>query len=441
MGRTSLAFQEMRTQTTDVGFYGEMAFCQNSRHYSCVSGGFTLAKDSSNRRRVLAGAAALFAAGSSRAQMVALPFGNGERPLKTYPEKRPMLVLTERPPQLETPFEVFDHGAFTSNDAFFVRYHLAGTPPRGLDAATHRVKVLGAVNTPLDLSLEDLRRDFPVVELAAVNECSGNGRGFSSPRVAGGQLGEGMMGNALWRGVSVRALLQRAGVMASAHAVEFNGADRPQIATVADFVKGLGIDHARNGEVMLAYEMNGAPLPLLNGYPLRLIVPGYYGTYWVKHLTDLTVLEQESQSYWMQKAYRIPDNDCACVPAASAAGATRPIGKLNVRSFITNFTDGQTAQASPKVLVRGIAFDGGAGIEAVELSSDGGRTWKPTALGKDHGQFSFREWSAHLPLDPGEHLLVARARNKAGDLQPQAANWNPSAYMRNASDVVRVVAA
>jgi len=394
-----------------------------------------------DRRRVLTGAAALLAAGAAQAETVTLPFGNGERPMKAYPGKRPMLVLTERPPQLETPFEVFDHGAFTPNDAFFVRYHLAGTPPRGLDAATHRVKVAGAVDKPLDLSLEDLRRDFPAVEIAAVNECSGNGRGFSSPRVAGGQLGEGMMGNALWRGVSVRALLERAGVKATAHAVEFNGADRPQIASVADFVKGLGIDHARNGEVMLAYEMNGEPLPLLNGYPLRLIVPGYYGTYWVKHLTDLTVLEQESQSYWMQKAYRIPDNDCACVPAGTAPSATRPIGKLNVRSFITNLADGQSAKASPRALVRGVAFDGGAGVEAVDLSTDGGKTWKPAVLGQDHGKYSFREWSAHVLLERGEHLLVARAKSKAGDLQPLTANWNPSAYMRNAADAVRVIAA
>jgi len=400
-----------------------------------------MATNLSDRRSVLTGAAAVLAAGAARAQTETLPFGNGERPLRAYPEKRPMLVLTERPPQLETPFEVFDHGAFTPNDAFFVRYHLAGTPPRGLDAATHRVKVLGAVDRSLDLSLEDLRRDFPAVEFAAVNECSGNGRGFSSPRVAGGQLGEGMMGNALWRGVSVRALLDRAGVKATAHAVEFNGADRPQIATVADFVKGLGIDHARSGEVMLAYEMNGAPLPLLNGYPLRLIVPGYYGTYWVKHLTELTVLEAESQSYWMQKAYRIPDNDCACVPAGTAASATRPIGKLNVRSFITNLTDGQAAKASPRTLVRGIAFDGGSGVEAVDLSIDGGKTWKPAALGQDHGKYSFREWSAHVPLDRGEHVLVARAKSKAGDLQPLTANWNPNAYMRNAPDAVRVIAA
>jgi len=374
------------------------------------------------------------------AEEVSLPFGNGERSLGTFPQKRPMIVLTQRPPQLETPFEVFDHGAFTPNDAFFVRYHLSGAPPRGLSAATHRLKIGGAVETPLDLGLEDLRKSFPTVEMAAVNQCSGNGRGFSSPRVGGGQLGNGAMGSALWRGVPLRALLDKAGVKASAKAVEFNGADTPPMKVIPDFVKALGLDHARDGEVMLAYEMNGAPLPLLNGYPLRLVVPGYYGTYWVKHLTDITVLEQESQSFFMQKAYRVPDNACACTPPGQPAAQTRPIGKLNVRSFITNLRDGQQVAAG-RTPVRGIAFDGGSGIAGVEVSTDGGKAWAPAGLGRDHGRYGFREWSTRVALPRGEHVLMARARSQAGELQPMSQTWNPSGYMRNVVDPVRVVAA
>jgi len=394
------------------------------------------------RRDVLAGALALMAGGRAFADpeaSVSLPFGNGERPIGVFPEKRPMIVLTQRPPQLETPFEVFDHGAFTPNDAFFVRYHLSGAPPRGLDAATHRLTIGGAVETPLDLGIADLRRNFPVVEMAAVNQCSGNGRGFSSPRVGGGQLGNGAMGAALWRGVPLRALLDKAGLKASAKAVEFNGADVPPMKAIPDFIKALSVDHARQGEVMLAYEMNGAPLPLLNGYPLRLIVPGYYGTYWVKHLTDIKVLEQDSQSYFMQKAYRVPDNDCACTPAGQPATQTRPIGKLNVRSFITNMRDGQKVAAG-RLLVRGIAFDGGSGVAGVMVSADGGQVWTPAKLGQDHGPYGFREWSTHLSLPKGDHVLMARARSNAGELQPLTQTWNPSAYMRNVADPVRVVA-
>jgi DMSO/TMAO reductase YedYZ molybdopterin-dependent catalytic subunit len=396
-----------------------------------------------HRREVLAGALALMAGGRAVAgpePTVSLPFGNGERPLVAYPQKRPMIVLTQRPPQLETPFEVFDHGAFTPNDAFFVRYHLSGAPPRGLDAATHRLKIAGAVQTPLDLGLDDLRNSFPVVEIAAVNQCSGNGRGFSAPRVGGGQLGNGAMGSALWRGVPLRALLDKAGVKGSAKAVEFNGADVPPMTVIPDFIKALSVDHARQGEVMLAYEMNGAPLPLLNGYPLRLVVPGYYGTYWVKHLTEITVLEQESQSYFMQKAYRVPDNDCACTPAGQPAAQTRPIGKLNVRSLITNVRDGQTVAAG-RALVRGIAFDGGSGIAAVEVSTDGGKAWALASLSQDHGPYGFREWSTHVALAKGDHVLMARARSKGGEVQPMTQTWNPPGYMRNVVDPVRVMAA
>jgi len=395
------------------------------------------------RREVLAGAIALMVGGRAAAEpasVVSLPFDNGERPLGVYPQKRPMIVLTERPPQLETPFEVFDHGAFTPNDAFFVRYHLAGAPPRGLNAATHRLKIGGAVNMPLDLGMDDLRKDFPAVELAAVNQCSGNGRGFSSPRVAGGQLGNGAMGAALWRGVPLRALLDKAGVKPSAKAVEFNGADVPPMRTIPDFIKALSVDHARQPEVMLAYEMNGAPLPLLNGYPLRLIVPGYYGTYWVKHLTEITVLEQDSQSYFMQKAYRTPDNDCACTPAGQPAAQTRPIGRLNIRSFITNVRDGQTVAAG-RVPLRGIAFDGGSGIAGVEVSTDGGKAWAKGSLGQDHGPYGFREWSTRVVLPKGDHVLMVRAHSKAGEVQPMTQTWNPPGYMRNVVDPVRVVAA
>ena len=223
--------------------------------------------------------------------------------------------------------------------------------------------------------------------------------------------------------------------------MEFNGADNPVIRSIPDFIKALSVDHARQDEVMLAYEMNGAPLPLLNGYPLRLIVPGYYGTYWVKHLTDITLLEQESQSYFMQKAYRVPDNDCTCTPSGQPAARTRPIGRLNVRSFITNVQDGQKLGAGRRVALRGIAFDGGSGIAAVEVSTDGGKAWAATTLGHDHGSFGFREWSTHVPLSPGDHVLMARARSRAGELQPMTQTWNPPGYMRNVVEAVRVMAA
>lgn len=212
------------------------------------------------------------------ADKIQLPFGNGERALVQYPQKRPLIQMTARPPQLETPFEIFDESVITPNDAFFVRYHLADIP-LSIDPETFRIELKGKVNTPLSLSLQDLRTAFEPVELVAVNQCSGNSRGFFEPRVAGGQLAHGAMGNARWRGVPLKALLDKAGLQPGAKQVTFNGLDGPVVPETPDFVKALDIDHARDGEVMVAYAMNGADLPHLNGYPVRLVVPGHYGTY------------------------------------------------------------------------------------------------------------------------------------------------------------------
>src|SRR5882724_2788123 len=151
----------------------------------------------------LAGLAAGFGGGAwkSRAEdFVVLPFENGKRPLVKYPQKRPLIRLTTRPPQLETPFSVFDEGVITPNDAFFVRYHL-NLPPLNVDVDAFRLRVTGKIKTPAEFSVAELKSKFEPVEIIAVNQCSGNGRGFSQPRVPGGQMANGAMGNARWRGV------------------------------------------------------------------------------------------------------------------------------------------------------------------------------------------------------------------------------------------------
>src|SRR5437660_4205776 len=269
---------------------------------------------------------------------VTLPFDNGERPLVKYPQKRPMIGLTSRPPQLETPFSVFNDGVITPNNAFFVRYHLADIP-LNIDPDTFTLEIKGQVEKPLKLSLADIKR-LPSVEIVAVNQCSGNSRGFFEPRVAGGQSGNGAMGNARWRGASLKAVLDLAGVQKTAKQVAFNGLDTAIVDKTPDSVKALDIDVARNGEVMLAYSMNGQDLPMLNGYPVRLVVPGYYGTYWIKHLNEITVLDAPLDNFWMSTAYRIPDNACACVTPGSAPKSTTPINRFDVRSFFTNVSDG-----------------------------------------------------------------------------------------------------
>jgi DMSO/TMAO reductase YedYZ molybdopterin-dependent catalytic subunit len=400
-----------------------------------------------NRREALTSALALGAAAAAAgkrslaaaSERATLPFANGERPLVAYPGKRPLIRLTTRPPQLETPFSVFDEGIFTPNDAFFVRYHLADIPLK-IDPDAFRLTIEGKVDAPLSLSLSDLRNGFDPVELAAVNQCSGNSRGFFEPRVAGGQLANGAMGNARWKGVALKALLTKAGVQAGAVQVSFQGLDRPALPETPAFMKALDLDHALDGEVMIAYAMNGEDLPWLNGFPIRLIVPGCYGTYWVKHLNEIKVLDAPLDSFWMKTAYRIPNNLCACTEPGKAPSSTVPIGRFNVRSFLTNIADGATVKADSALNLRGIAFDGGYDISDVVVSADEGKTWTEAALGENLGKYSFREWRVSVVLAPGKRRLMVRAANRIGQTQPLEPLWNPPGYMRNAVEITNVVA-
>lgn len=386
---------------------------------------------------VLAGTG--FLPDAARAADVTLPFGAGERPMVTVPGKRPLIGLTARPPQLETPFSVFNEGVITPNDAFFVRYHLADIP-LSIDPDTYRIAVKGSVENPLSLSLADLKA-MPAIEYAAVNQCSGNSRGFFEPRVAGGQLANGAMGNARWRGVPLKAVLDKAGVKAGAKQVTFHGLDGPVMPETPAFVKALDIDHARDGEVMLAWSMNDADLPWLNGFPVRLVVPGYYGTYWVKHLSDITVIDGEFDGFWMKTAYRIPANDCACTEPGKAPTATVPINRFTIRSFLTSLADGASVKAGAPVTLKGIAFDGGYGITKVEVSTDDGKTWKDAALGKDLGKYSFHEWTLPVTFAAGDHAVRVRASNVKGQTQPMTPLWNPAGYMRNVVETTHVRAA
>jgi sulfite dehydrogenase (cytochrome) subunit A len=372
------------------------------------------------------------------AESAMLPFANGQRELVTYPGKRPLLRLSARPPQLETPFSVFNESVITPNDAFFVRYHLAGVPTE-IDPDTYAIEIGGSVATPISISLQDLKA-MDAVEVTAVHQCSGNSRGLFEPRVGGGQAGNGMMGCAVWKGVPLKAVLEKAGVKDSAKFVSFDGLDGPVLEGTPDFVKALDIGHATDGEVMIAYQMNGEDIPWLNGFPVKLVVPGYYGTYWVKHLSKITVLDQALEDFWMKPAYRIPDNACACVEPGAAVASSVPINRFSIRSFITSVLDGDSVAAGPLAL-RGIAFDGGYGITEVDVSTDGGMTWSAATLGDDLGKYAFREWTASVTLPAGETALMVRAVNKIGQSQPMQPLWNPSGYMRNVVETTKVTAA
>jgi DMSO/TMAO reductase YedYZ molybdopterin-dependent catalytic subunit len=399
------------------------------------------------RRRLLQGAAALgttLVAAPSRAGetvQLNLPGGPGTRPLTTaFPQKGRMVLQRTRPPLLETPFAVFDQGIFTPNEQFFVRWHWA-VIPETIDVATFRLKVRGHVARPLAFSLPDLLR-LPRVELAAVNQCSGNSRGLFQPRVPGGQWENGAMGNAQWTGVRLRDVLDRAGVKPGAVAVRFDGLDEPVVDGAPDFTKSLDIDHARDGEVMIAYQMNGAPLPLLNGFPLRLVVPGWYSTYWVKMLSDIEVLDAPDQTYWMKTAYRIPDTPHASVKPGQTGFNTVPINRMVPRSFFTNVTNSTKVKPSAPIPLRGIAFGGDCGVAAVDISADGGRQWQPAALGRDEGKYSFRRWTAHISAPPPTGItLLIRCTNTNAVAQPMQPNWNGGGFMRNVIESVHLAVA
>jgi len=394
------------------------------------------------RRRLLAAAAVATAGAATRAWGrtvdLRLPGGPSARPLTTaYPEKGAMILQRERPPLLETPFEVFDQGVFTPNDRFFVRWHWPF--PTAVDLATFKLNVRGHVGRPLSLSMADLLA-MPRVELAAVNQCAGNSRGLFTPRVTGAQWRHGAMGNALWTGVSLRHVLDRAGVRAGASAVRFTGAEGAIGDDALRFAKSLAVDHARDGEVMLAFAMNGEQLPLLNGFPVRLVAPGWYSTYWVKMLNDIEVLTGLDEGYWMARAYRIPAAPGANVAPDATGYPTAPISRMAPRSWITNFADEATAPFAPEIPLRGIAMGGDAGVARVEVSTDGGATWAEARLGPDAGKYGFRRFEATLrPARAARLAVMTRCVNAAGAVQPLAPNWNPSGYMRGCVETTTLV--
>ncbi len=373
---------------------------------------------------------------------LAFPGGVDERPFTTaFPQKGKMILQRTRAPLLETPFEVFDKGVFTPNDQFFVRWHWAGIP-NSIDVNTFRLKIHGHVGRPLSLSLKDLIHGFERTEIAAVNQCSGNSRGFFQPRVAGGEWGNGAMGNARWTGVRLKDVLDKAGVKAGALQVRLRGLEQPTVSDAPHFLKSLDIDHARDGDVMIAYAMNGEQMPLLNGFPLRLVVPGWYATYWIKMLHDIEVLNQPDTNFWMKTAYTIPDTPHANMKPGETGLKMVPINRMVPRSFVTNLHSGASVHAGKPNLVRGIALGGDTGVKKVEISTDGGKSWQSTRLGKDEGKYSFRQWHAQFTLPtPGKYSVMVRCTNDHGIAQPDTPNWNPAGFMRNVIESIAVVAA
>ena len=347
------------------------------------------------------------------------PSDSAGRELVRYPEKTELILLTDRPPQLETPLRYF-RTDLTPNDAFFVRWHLAGIPTT-VDVRSFRLEVTGQVSKPLSLSLSDLQSKFEPVSLVALAQCAGNSRSLFEPRVPGGQWGNGAMGNARWKGVRLKDVLDAAGVLPGAVQVGLRGLDVPPLQKTPPFQKSLQLDHARDGEVIIAYEMNGEPLPMLNGFPIRLVVPGWYATYWVKALSSIAVLDQSLKTFWMDKAYRIPDNADANEEPQHLSPVTVPINRMAVHSIFVRPEPGERLPAGQGYELTGVANDGGSGIRRVEVSKDGGQSWSDATLGADLGKYSWRLWHAEwTPPAKGTYRLMVRATTDSGETQQAA---------------------
>jgi DMSO/TMAO reductase YedYZ molybdopterin-dependent catalytic subunit len=359
--------------------------------------------------------------------------------LVRYPQKTELILLTDRPPQLETPLGYFTTD-LTPNDAFYVRWHLSGIPT-SVDTRTFRLEVGGHVKTPLSLSLQDLRTKFEPMSLVALCQCAGNSRSLFEPRVPGGQWGNGAMSNARWKGVRLKDVLDAAGILPETVQVGFRGLDTAPLPKIPRYEKSLPIDRARDGEVMIAYEMNGAPLPMLNGFPIRLVVPGWYATYWVKSLSAITVLDQPLKTFWMDTAYRIPDNSGAEESPQQLAKTTVPITRMSLHSIFVKPTPNEQLMVGKSYTLQGVANDGGSGIRRVEFSTDDGKTWSDATLGTDLGKYSWRLWRGQwTPSAKGTYRLQVRATTDDGQQQVPS-QWNRSGYQRDVIEHVDVVVA
>jgi DMSO/TMAO reductase YedYZ molybdopterin-dependent catalytic subunit len=364
------------------------------------------------------------------------PHWNSVGPYVTEPQKVPLILLTDRPVQLETPRHYF-RTAFTPNEAFYVRWHLDGIP-NAVDLKNWKLQVEGNVNKPLALGLPDLMTRFKPVSVAAVNQCSGNSRSRLQPRVPGGQWGHGAMGNAMWTGVPLRELLDRAGVKNGSLQVQFQGLENgqgPEGFGSNLFLKSLDLANPVLDECLVAYQMNGEPLPMLNGFPVRLVVPGYFATYWTKCLTWIRVLNAPDENFWMKTGYRVPDSPRGnTTPEEVKAGKVKtvPIERLPVRSFLISPDGSAKIPAGMNLTLRGIAFSGYGRVIRVEISDDGGKRWMPAKLGDDHGAYSFRIWEAPWTANsPGRYSLAVRATDEKNNTQPDEPVWNPGGYLWN----------
>lgn len=352
-------------------------------------------------------------------------FTAGILPTAAWAEPEVLLEHTGAPQNLGTPTAFFDR-LITPTSVFFVRSHFG---PPALDPS-RRVRIAGMVKRPLELGAAELRK-FKEVTITAVLQCAGNGRALHAPRVPGVQWIHGAMGQASWTGVRLADVLKEAGVASDALHVRLSGADLPPKPAVPAFLRSIPLSRALDPTTLLAYRMNGDPLTLAHGAPLRLVVPGWAGDHWIKWLSEIHVQKDEAEGFYMQTAYRLPRQPVA-PGTAVPPDQTVPLTTVSVKSIIGRPEDGERTKVGPQEIV-GVAFSGEAAITRVEVSTDGGARWVDAKLEGDAGIGRWQVFRHRFTASaPGALRAVARATDARGNIQPEKAAWNPSGYLWNA---------
>jgi sulfite oxidase len=355
-------------------------------------------------------------------------------------DKRPdFVVRSESPFNGGPPLEVLAADFLTPTDSFFIRNH--GDVPE-VDTEGFRLAVDGLVERTLALSLDELRRTFPRREVTATLQCAGNRRQeLAAVAPIPGELpwGSEAIGNARWAGAGLAEVLAAARPLPAARHVAFTGLDVVEReGSRFGFGGSIPVGKALAAEAVLAYEMNGAPLPPAHGFPLRVLVPGYIGARSVKWITRLTVQAEPSTNYFQARAYRLFAPHVRPPEVDWAAGL--PLGEVPVNAIVCEPREGAVLPAG-RVRVAGVAVAGGGrAVARVDLSADGGRTWRSARLREDEAAWAWRLWEGDLEVGPGRHEIVARAVDSAAQTQPEdaASLWNFKGYVNNAWTRVRV---
>ena len=357
--------------------------------------------------------------------------GTAQSGVVDVPGEDGMIVRSFRFVDLETPVEYFNTW-LTPVPHFFVRNHMH--EPSELSADDWRLNVGGEVEKPFTLSLSELSK---LESHSVVNtlECAGNGRSLHRPQVPGVQWGKGAVSTARFSGPRLRDILQRAAVKPMGKHVMFRGLDEVP-GKVPPFIRSIPLEKAIDSDTLIATHMNGAPLTKHHGFPARALVPGWIGAASCKWLTEIKVIESEFVGNFMSPGYRFP-NQPGKPGEAVKPEDTHPVTGLSVKSVISGPLDGATLRAG-KVAIHGAAWAGEADIVKVELSTDGGSTWNQARLGHDQAHYAWRLWNYDWKAKGGDYTILSRATDSQGRTQPSTPVWNPSGYLYNAPDQVKI---